>query len=137
MSRFYVDVDLTNYGDLIRLEDKILPKDQVRRERISGLVDPGASDLVIPAATAAKLGVAATGKANVRYADGRRAVRDVVEGVRVDLEGRHGLFNAIVEPKRKEALIGAIVLEVLDLMVDSRREKLVPRDPHSIIAEIE
>jgi hypothetical protein len=34
-------------------------------------------------------------------------------------------------------LIGAIVLEALDLLVDCRTQTLRPRDPKEIIAEIE
>ena len=44
---------------------------------------------------------------------------------------------AIVEPSRPTALIGAIVLEDLDSLIDSRKEQLVPRDPNQILAEIE
>jgi hypothetical protein len=51
--------------------------------------------------------------------------------------GRHGLFSAIVEPKRATALIGAIVLEELDLMVDCTTQTLHPRDPKGIVSEIE
>jgi len=50
-------------------------------------------------------------KTNVRSADGRRAQRDGAEGVYVQLVGRHETFTAIVEPRRKSALLGAIVLE--------------------------
>jgi hypothetical protein len=42
-----------------------------------------------------------------------------------------------VEPKRKDALIGAIVLEELDLIVDGTRNEVRPRDPDRIISEIE
>ena len=34
-------------------------------------------------------------------------------------------------------MIGAIVLEELDLIPDSERQALVPRDPKGIFAEIE
>jgi hypothetical protein len=37
--------------------------------------------------------------------------------------------TAIIEPKRETALIGAIVLEYLDLLVDCTAQKVVPRDP--------
>jgi hypothetical protein len=47
------------------------------------------------------------------------------------------LVNAIVEPARESALIGAIVLEDLDLLVDCANQRLVPRDPNQIISEIE
>jgi hypothetical protein len=44
---------------------------------------------------------------------------------------------AIVEPKRETALIGAMVLEGLDLLVDSKNQRLIPRDPSGPIFEIE
>jgi hypothetical protein len=50
---------------------------------------------------------------------------------------RHGTFTAVVEPKRTSALVGAIVLEHLDLLVDCPRQRVVPRDPHGPIYEIE
>jgi hypothetical protein len=47
------------------------------------------------------------------------------------------VFDAIVEPKRKTALIGAIVLETLNFVVDCVTQKLVPRDPKQIVSELE
>lgn len=35
------------------------------------------------------------------------------------------------------AMIGAIVLEALDLLVDCKNQRVVPRDPRSPIYEIE
>jgi hypothetical protein len=43
----------------------------------------------------------------------------------------------VIEPKRDSALIGAIVLEELDLLIDNTRQRLVPRDPRFIVSEIE
>jgi hypothetical protein len=43
----------------------------------------------------------------------------------------------VVEPKRETALLGAIVLEDLDLLVDFQNERVVPRDPSGAIFEIE
>jgi hypothetical protein len=56
---------------------------------------------------------------------------------RWDLLGREGIFNAIVEPDRTDALVGAIVLEDLDLIVDCATQSVHPRDPDSIISEVE
>ena len=57
--------------------------------------------------------------------------------VRVTLLGRSRVFDAIVEPKRETALIGAIVLETLDFVVNCALQKLVPRDPKQIVSELE
>ena len=53
------------------------------------------------------------------------------------LAGRDSVFTAAVEPKRESALLGAIVLEELDFLVDCTGQRLVPRDPKYIISEIE
>lgn len=137
MGRVTVEVELTNAEDLVRVKDGRLTPDKVRRLRIAGVVDTGANHVVLPAQAAKQLGVPSTGKVKVRYADQRRSSRIMVENVRVDLVGRHGNFRAIVEPKRSDVLIGAIVMEDLDLLVDCVTQTLHPRDPNTIIAEIE
>jgi hypothetical protein len=52
------------------------------------------------------------------------------------LLGRRSTFTAVVEPSREDVLIGLIVLEALDLLVDSDTQTLRLRDPDGIIAEI-
>jgi hypothetical protein len=57
--------------------------------------------------------------------------------VYLELLGRHSVFNPSVEPKRDTALIGAIVLEDLDLLVGCTNQRLMPRDPDFVVSEIE
>jgi predicted aspartyl protease len=137
MGRFYVEFDVANFEDIVKERAGIIPSSQVRRTRIRGMVDPGATQLVLPKAVVTDLGLPVTGKVKVRYADRRSTKRDAVEGVLVEVLGRHAVFNAIVEPKRDSALIGAIVLEALDFLVDCGKQRLVPRDPHFVVSEIE
>ena len=124
MGRVTVEVELSNAEDLVLAKNGNLAPEQVRRVRMAGVVDTGANYLVLPAQTAKQLGVPTTSKVIVRYADRRRSSRTVVENVRVDLLGRHGNFRAILEPKRTDVLIGAIVLEDLDLLVDCSTQTL-------------
>src|SRR5215470_6462097 len=94
-------------------------------QRISGVVDTGAAMLVLPQALVKSLGLPPGDKLQVRVADDRRVQRREAEAAYVELLGRHGIFNAVSEPNRKDALIGAIVLEQLDLHVDCREQRLV------------
>jgi predicted aspartyl protease len=137
VGRFSVDIEVTNRADLIRAQDGTLPPDQVRREMIRGVVDSGATKLILPEAVVKRLGLPPAGPVNVRYADGRRARRKQADLAAVQLLGRKGTFTAVVEPKRVTALIGAIVLEELDLLVDCTNQRLVPRDPTGPVYEIE
>jgi len=137
MGRFSVEVELTNNKDIYRAEDGHLRPEQVRHARVRGVVDSGASRLVIPASIARQLGLETTGRATVRYADGHTADRDIVSDLRLAYGGRQSTFNAIVEPDRESVLIGAIVLEDLDFLIDCLGQRLVPRDPKQIISEAE
>ena len=137
MGRISIEVELTNAEDLTRVKDGTLAHDKVRRVRMASWVDTGASYLVIPESVVHQLGLPEKGQATVRYADRRTATRKVVDQVNVALLGRDGTFKAIVEPARSDVLLGAIVLEDLDLLVDCSTQTLQPRDPTQIIAEIE
>jgi clan AA aspartic protease len=136
MGRFSVEVELANSDDMALARRQIIPVNKIHRVKIKGVVDSGATSLVIPKGVANELGLSASDKTRVRYADGRSALRDVAE-VYLEWAGRHGIFSAVLEPKREDALIGAIVLEVLDLIVDCRHQTLAPRDPKHIISELE
>jgi predicted aspartyl protease len=137
MGRVSIDIEVANNDDLALVRRGLLEPDQVRRETISGLVDLGAAMLVLPQAVVKRLGLPLGGTAKVRYADGRRAQRRAAKGVFLKLLGRDDTFTAVVEPKRTTALIGAIVLEALDLLVDCKNQRVVPRDPRGAIYEIE
>ena len=137
MGRFSVEVELANFVDAANAETGALAADLVRRVNILGVVDSGASRLVLPAAVVKQLGLKPKRKVRVKYADGRRALRDEVDGVQLGMAGRTGVFKAVVEPKRETALIGAIVLEDLDFLVDCDRQRVVPRDPKYVVSELE
>jgi clan AA aspartic protease len=137
MGRFAVPLEVVNERDLGRLEDGLLQPDRVRRLVIQGVVDSGATRLILPKHVVKKLGLEPVEKVKVRHAHGRTAMRDVVKNVHVEIMGRSGTFSAIVEPSRTDALIGAIVLEEFDYLVDCQNRKLVPRDPKYVVSEAE
>ena len=137
MGRFSVEFEVANYDDVAAARRGTISQEEVRRLRIRGVVDSGASRLVLPAKTVEKLGLVPAGKIRVRYANNERAVRNAVKDVFVKIQGRDGVFTAAVEPKRRSALIGAIVLEDLDFLVDCGGQRLVPRDPRFVVSEIE
>ncbi len=138
MGRFSVDIEIANYEDVVEARRGHLDPAKIRTKTIKGVVDSGATRLILPQAVARELGFPLKkSKTRVRYADGRRALRSEVGAVQLRLLGRDGLFTAVVEPKRDTALVGAIVLEDLDLLVDCANQRLVPRDPNYVVSEIE
>jgi predicted aspartyl protease len=137
MGRITVDMEVANHLDVSKAAEGALPPDKVRRVRIKGLVDTGAVRLILPPEVVKQLGLPAAGDSAVRYADHRTATLQRVSDAEVTLVGRTSSFTALVEPQRTDALIGAIVLEELDLLVDCAKQELVRRDPNTIVSEIE
>jgi predicted aspartyl protease len=137
MGRFAVEVVIANFRDVALQPPEAPIPEAVPHRSLSAVVDTGAARLVLPQSTVSALGLQYDGEATVRYADQRRETRRVVRGVWLELMGRHGVFSAIVEPERTDALLGAIVLEELDLVVDCSTQTLHPREPDRILAEIE
>ncbi len=111
MGRFSVEVELANNKDRFRADEGLILPDQVRRIGVRGVVDSGATRLVISRVIAQQLGLEVSGTAKVRYADGHTAEREIAKNIYLAYGGRESVFNAIVEPDRESILIGAIVLE--------------------------
>ena len=137
VGRFSIEFEVANNDDLAAAKRGFIDASEVRRLTIRGVVDSGATRLVLPQSVAKQLGLEPAGKVKVRYADRRTGQLDKVEGVHVEIQGRRGTFTAAVEPRRRSALIGAIVLEDLDFLVDCTLQKLVPRDPKYVVSELE
>jgi predicted aspartyl protease len=135
MSRFAVDVELANNADLILVQLGMLPPDRVRRTTARGVVDTGATLMILPESVVQQLGLSPAGTMSVRYADDRVATRPKVGNIAVKLLGREEVFSGWVEPDRNDVLIGAVVLEVLDLLVDCKNQRLVPRNPTTIVGD--
>ena len=102
-------------------------------------VDTGATMLVLPGWLQEQLQFPVIRRQLVRYANEETAEREVVYGVEVTVCGRTGVFEAVIEPAKRYGLIGAIVLEALDLIADPRSQRLYvnPRSPDLPMAEIE
>ena len=137
MGRFSVNVEVANYDDVVLAGAGHLPAESVRRVMLRAVVDSGATRLVLPESAARQLGLKRGGDVNVRYADNHTARREVVTGIHLTHANRSGLFDAVVEPNRESALLGAIVMETLDLVIDCGRQLLVPTDPDRLTAILE
>jgi hypothetical protein len=129
MNEVSVDFTVANNDDVIMAESGRLDPDRVRRLELRGVVDPRAMRLVLPRSAVEQLGLI--------ISDQAAGLRPLVKGVSVELLGRQGIYTAFVDPGRADALIGVIVMTDLDLLIDDATRPLRPRDPDTIISEIE
>ncbi len=100
--------------------------DTSRTKELDAIVDTGATMLVLPAEIVEELGLREVREVTVRYADNSRRTKSIYGVVRVELQGRLGHFDVLQEERGGQALVGQIVLEELDLVVDPRGRGLIP-----------
>ena len=129
-------LDLANNTELQSASLGNMPMSSVRMAEVEGWVDTGAAHLVLPKTIVDRLGLPVAGQTKATLADGTVRIRDYVKQVWLSMGGRDGVFKAIVEPNREDALIGAIVLEDLDMVADPVTGQCIPRHPDVMIAEL-
>nr|VFJ49034.1 MAG: hypothetical protein BECKDK2373B_GA0170837_102219 [Candidatus Kentron sp. DK] len=126
MGQVIVDISMENYVDRVLSQEDRLPMESVRAHTMPALVDSGSVMLSLPQDVTEKLGLKPVRRAVVTYADERKDERDVVAPVYLTVAGRSMATEALVGPPLSEALVGQIVLEALDLLVDCQRQTLTP-----------
>jgi clan AA aspartic protease len=127
MGEIKVSVELENYDDRAVARRGFLPEDQIRSQRVDVVVDSGAVMLVLPQDLVEVLGLRMLRKAIVTYADERKEERDIAGVVSVRVAGRTVETNCVVGPPGSEALLGQIVLEEADLLIDCANQRLIAR----------
>ncbi len=136
--RVVVTAKLFNEYDRGRVRAGEITPDQVRTVEVQGLIDTGATMLVLPKDIVQQLGVPVVRQVTVTYADERKANRGLARGIVVEILGRDASVDAIVEPAGAKVLIGQVPLEVMDLVVDPKKGTIGPRpeSPDSPLIEI-
>jgi clan AA aspartic protease len=120
----HVRVVLTNHREAVMARLGQLDASRVHRYETEALIDTGAVRSTIPAAVAERLGLFRLRKTDAKYADGRVEEVDMTEAVTVEILGRETEMNPMI--LGEQILLGVLVLEGLDLMVDCTRNRLAP-----------
>ncbi len=115
-----IDEELVNRG--------LLAPNLLRQVEIEGLVDTGAVALIIPQKIVEELGLRIRGQRIAQYANGSEESIPFTGPVIVTWEGRETVDEALVVGN--EVLIGQVILEKLDLLVDCKNQRLMPNPEH-------
>ena len=126
MGAVKVEVRLENHIDRVNAEQGLLPASQVRAMPIEALADTGAVMNLFPRDVVEYLGVPIGDSVIVTLADERREEMPMADGIHLEVAGRRVALPCLVGPPRSEALLGQVLLEVLDLVVDCPGRRLLP-----------
>jgi aspartyl protease family protein len=105
---------------------------------IEAVIDTGATMLVLPQDLVDGLGLRKIRDARVKYANNKVESKWVYGAVTVEIKGRLGIFEVLSEEVGSQPLVGQIILEALDLIVEPATRMLVPnpRSPEMPMVEI-
>jgi predicted aspartyl protease len=127
MGEVRAQVIVENQADRILSEAGHLPASQVRRLELDALVDTGAVMMLLPQDVVEALGLPLDGKIIVTLANEERIELPRARLVSLTLAERQMDTDSLVGPPRCEPLIGQLVLERLDLVVDPISRTVSPR----------
>ena len=130
MGRVTTEVLVENLEDAWQARSGTIPDDQVRRLVIpQALVDSGAMTLALPTRFIHQLGLRKVGEKRATSTAGI-TVFNVYDAVRVTIQGRFCTTDVTEVPDVVPVLVGQVPLELLDLVIDMRAQKLIPNPAH-------
>ena len=124
MGKVIVKIKLTNYSDLVLRRLK-LAKGKPR----AVAVDTGATRLCLKPSVIKKLGLVRTDTVRSQTTNGG-AIRYKYEPVQLELMQRRENLDVIEVPEHVPNLLGQVPLQVLDFVVDSKSQRLIPNPAH-------
>ncbi len=128
MGEVRIKVKITNAIDEAMARRGQIDEQEIRSYEADALIDTGAVSSVVPKNVMTQLGVLSIGSRLAEYADGRTDIVDLTEPITFSIFGRIAVEPAMV--LGDEVIIGQTILEVLDLHVDCRNQKLIPNPAH-------
>ncbi len=127
MGEVVVSVRLENSIDAQLARRGHIATDDIRIAIIPIIVDTGASSLVLPQDVVELLGLESIDRTSLEYADGRQEERPLAGPVLLEVLNRARNFDCVVGHPGTEPLLGQVVLKMLDLLVDCKNQRLIPR----------
>lgn len=134
MGVVYADIELINSEDLTMVRRNLIGAEEIRRMRLSMLVDSGAYMMAINETIQSQLEFPFIEKRKVQLASGQVVEYDVVGPIDVRFSNRRAVCSAFVLPGDSESLLGAIPMEEMDVLVHPKRQELVVNPQHPYYA---
>ena len=93
---------------------------------VEAVIDTGATMVVLPRDIVEELGLRKMREVKVRYANNKVKTKPIYGVITIELKGRSANLDVLVEEKGSQPLIGQVLLELLDLIVELKTRKLIP-----------
>ncbi|MBL0293516.1 MAG: retroviral-like aspartic protease family protein [Saprospiraceae bacterium] len=136
MGLIWAEIELINGDDLAMVRNFQMDMDEVKKMKVSMLVDTGAYNLCINEVIQEQLQLPVVEKRKAQLANGSIEEYDVVDNVQVRFKNRATTCRAMVLPGDTEPLFGAIPMEDMDLIIHPLRQELLVNPEHPYFAQM-
>ena len=136
MGLVYADIELINTDDLAMVRRYKIGEDEVKSMTVKMMVDTGSVYMCINENVQEQLQLAVLERRKGQLADGSIVEYDVVGPIEVRFKNRRCVVDAMVLPGDNEMLLGAILLEDMDILVHPYRQELIVNPDHPYFAQM-
>lgn len=136
MGLIYAEIELINGEDIALARRYVIGDEEVKRMRVSALVDTGSYMLAINENIQEQLQLPVVEKRKAQLATGEIVQCDVVAPVELRFKNRATTCRAMVLPGDSEVLLGSIPLEDMDVLIHPLRQELIVNPDHPYFAQM-
>lgn len=129
MGRTTEKVIVKNFGDWLKAKEGLIGEDQIRTVEVDAIVDTGATYLCLPADAIEQLGLPYSESVTVTTANGR-VERRIFSGAVITIRDRTVQMQVMENDEDTPPLIGHLVLEALDFVVNPKTQGLMGNPEH-------
>lgn len=126
----YAEIELISGDDLALHRRGYIKEEDIKRIKVSALVDSGAEMLAINEQVKDLLNLFVLDTQRAELADGSKVELEVVGPVEIRFANRRASVDAIVLPGNVQILLGAIPMEEMDVLADAKRQQLIVNPEH-------
>ena len=136
MGLVYADITISNLIDVGLERRGFLKKPEIRQTTVTAMVDTGAATIIIDEDTRQKLGLEIVGDKGAELADGTKHRYAITEPVEIQWKDRTAVCYAMVVPGSNDVLLGAIPLEIMDLIIHPSKQELTGAHGDEIVYRV-
>lgn len=136
MGLIYAEIELISGEDIALVRRHIIGEDEIKRMRVTALVDTGSYMLAINENIQEQLQLPVVEKRKAQLTTGQIVECEVVAPVELRFKNRQTTCRAMVLPGDAEVLLGSIPLEDMDVLIHPLRQELIVNPDHPYFAQM-
>lgn len=129
MGRVTATLKVQNAYDVQKAAEGLIDASEVRAVELEAMVDTGATYVCLPQQDIEALGLPFHQTVDLRTANGT-VRRRIFKGAEVELLGRTFHMEVMENDKETPPLVGYLLLEALDLVVDPKSQQVIANPTH-------